>query len=139
MIYLTDEDLKADSFQRYIDESIGDFVEAKGKAEIVAISIAKTYLSGRYNTDAVFDQTSPIRNGLLTEILVKLTLGKIFGRNAARKLPGDIKEDYEWAIETLEKLNAGKLKIDLPGPVDENGNVKSTSMWGSNRNDNYFI
>ncbi|GLB51716.1 hypothetical protein NBRC110019_07550 [Neptunitalea chrysea] len=139
MIYLTNDDLKADSIQRYIDESTADYTDAIDKAEEKAISLAKTYLSGRYDVATIFDEDSPVIDGLLVDILVKITLHKIFGRNAARRLPTDIKEEYDWAVATLEKINSGKLTIQLPKATDESGNTKSTSMFGSNRNDNYFI
>lgn len=139
MIYLTNEDLYADTIQRFIDESLRDHPDAKEKAELTAISTAKSYLSRRYNTALIFDEETPIIDPVLVEILVKITLYKILGRNAARKVPTDVKDDFEWAIKQLEKLNAGRLKIELPPALDDQGEIKSTSMHGNNRNQNYYI
>lgn len=139
MIYITEDDLKTESFERFIAESTSDFPTVKDKAELQSIGIAKTLLKGRYDVGTIFDETTPIRDAFLVEIITKLTTCKIFGRNAARKLPTDIKEDFDWAMKQLEKINAGRLALDLPTTTPTSGAPDGNTLWGNNRNENFYI
>jgi len=137
MQYLTIEDLKTDSFERFIDESSKDFEAAIDKAEKRAIGKVKPYLRDNYDVGAIFDAEMPIRDEALVDILVILTLSKLHGRNSARKLPkGD---DVDDAMKELDKIAAGKITLELPLPVNEDGNVESTSIWGNLRNDDFYM
>ncbi|WP_166964634.1 DUF1320 family protein [Yeosuana marina] len=139
MIYITEDDLKTESFERFITESTSDFPTVKDKAELKSIGIAKTMLKGRYDVDTIFDETTPIKDEFLVEIITKLTTCKIFGRNAARKLPTDIKEDFDWAMKQLEKINAGRLVLELPLNSPTYGAPSGDTLWGNNKNENFYI
>lgn len=139
MIYITEDDLKTESFERFITESTSDFPTVKDKAELKSIGIAKTMLKGRYDVDTIFDETTPVKDEFLVEIITKLTCYKIFGRNAARKLPTDIKEDFDWAMKQLEKINAGRLVLELPTNTPTSGAPNSDTLWGNNKNENFYI
>lgn len=143
MIYLENSDLTADAYQRFITESQGDGEDVLNKCELRAIAMVKTYISSRYDVLDIFGdeelETEPLRNELLVEIISKITLYRLFGRNAARKLPADIKEDFEWALKMLEKIQTGRLQLDLPPALDEGGLPKSNSIWGNNSNQDFYI
>ncbi|CDF80581.1 conserved hypothetical protein (DUF1320), putati ve phage protein [Formosa agariphila KMM 3901] len=139
MIYITQDDLKTESFERFITESTSDFPTVIDKAEEKSIGIAKTLLKGRYDVVLIFDETTPVRDEFLVEIITKLTTCKIFGRNAARKLPTDLKDDYDWAMKQLEKINAGRLVLDLPLITSSSGAPTSDTIWGNNTNKNFYI
>ncbi|AOR29553.1 hypothetical protein FORMB_25360 [Formosa sp. Hel1_33_131] len=139
MIYLTDDDLLTDSFQRFIDESSKDNEDVVANAELKCIGIIKTMLKGRYNTELIFDETDPVRDEFLADILTKLTLHKIFGRNAARKVPTDVKDNYDWAMKQLGLLNAGKLQLELPSPTNTDGTASAAPMFGNNTNPDFYI
>ncbi|MRG45510.1 DUF1320 domain-containing protein [Chitinophaga sp. SYP-B3965] len=140
MIYINDTDLKADSFERFILESANDEPDTISKNELRSIEIIKTYLSGRYNTEKIFNPDNPLRNELLVDITCKIILYKIFRRNAARKLPADIKEDYTWAINQLEKINTGRIALhDLPIQESSPGKPVSSAIWGNNSNKDFYI
>lgn len=137
MIYLTLDDLKTDSFERFINESTQDFTASIDKAEKRAIGKVKPYLRDNYDVEAIFDVDMPIRDEALVDILVILTLSKIHGRNSARKYAD--KEDVDKAMKELDKIAAGKITLELPLPVDDDGNVESTSIWGNLTNDDFYI
>jgi len=139
MIYLSDEDLITDSAERFINDSIADFQQAKDKAEAKCIGIAKTMLRQRYDVDVIFDEAAPLRDEFLVEIITKLTLHKIFGRNAARKVPTDVKEDYDWAMKQLQLLNSGKVELNLPIPTNDDGTASAAPMFGNNTNEDFYI
>lgn len=139
MIYLTDNDLKRESFERFITDSTADFNEAKDSCELVAIGIVKTLLKGRYDVDIIFDEADPVRDEFLADIITKITIHKIFGRNAARKVPSDIKENYDAAMKSLKEINGGKVILDLPVNTDEDGNPTAKPMFGNNTNEDFYI
>lgn len=142
MTYLTPDDLTADAYQRFITESSGDGTDVIDKCEERAIALTQTYLT-RYSIIDIFGDPdlsiAPLRNELLVEIISKITLYRLFKRNAARKLPEDIKEDFDWALKMLEKIQTGRTPLDLPPALDESGNAKSYSIWGNNTNEDYYI
>ena len=141
MNYLTKDDLITSTFERFIDESSDDHDDILEKVETQNIELIKSYIGTRYNVLEIFSVAAPIRNTILVRILIKLVMFDIIRRNAARKVPTDYKEEYDKAIELLEKIATGRIKLDgLPGPVDENGNpVQSNSLWGNNTNKNFYI
>lgn len=136
MIYISKEDLETDIWERFIDESTGHDDNIIDRAERKAIDLCKTYLT-LYNTGLVFDEISPIRNEVLVDIISKLTTYNLIRRNAARKVPSDAKENWEWAMKQLEKIQSGRITLDLPPAVLPDG--KSDSMWGNNTNKDFYI
>lgn len=138
MIYLHKDDLITHSFERFIDESTKDFEQTLANVEAENIGIIKSYLGADYNVNEIF--SVPIKNPVLTRILSKLVLYDIIRRNAARKVPMDIEQNYKEAMETLEKIAFGKLILnDLPPAVNEDGEVLRDLNYGNNSNDNFYI
>lgn len=143
MIYLTDADLTDSAYQRFIDESKGDATAGSNvidNNEKKAIGMVKTYMTGRYDVDKIFKVGEVVRDELLAEIIAKITLYKLFGRNAGRKVSSDVKDDYDWALEELRRINSGRtILAGLPKPQDENGDDDITNMYGNNTNENFYI
>lgn len=152
MIYLEKTDLVTLSFERFIDESSGD-TPAEGEniqqvrdrildeIELKNIKLVSSYIGNKYDVELIFDEGEPVRNELLVNILVKLCLYDIIRRNAARKVPTDYKEEYDKAMELLEKIAYGKLPVTgLPVPTDDDGNaITSNTLWGNNSNKDFYI
>lgn len=141
MIYLEKDDLITDAFERFIDESSEDNETILNKAESRAIGMVKTLIGSRYDVDLIFNETEPVRNELLVQILSRIVIYRVIRRNAARKVPTDYKEDYDEALKWLQDIAIGKTPLDgLPVPTDESGNpTNSNSMFGNNKNPNYYI
>lgn len=144
MKYLTLDHLYTHAFERAIIESIADFEEAIDLIEEETIDIVKTYLARYYNVDLIFGET-PIKTGILSKIMTNIILYEAIRRNIYRKAKGKFEEDYKWAMEMLEKINAGKLSLhDLPernandGSSNPNGNGGNL-MFGNLSNNNFYI
>lgn len=135
MIYITENDLTADSFEQFINESSDDIEDTLDKNEARAIDLVKTYMSARYDVETIF--STPIRNEVLVDVISKITLYKIFRRNAPRKVSTNVKEDYDWALKMLEKIEAGRPI--LPLPLITTQPTSSASIWGNNRQNDYYI
>lgn len=141
MIYVTKDYLNTFAFERFIDESIQDYEQTLTNIEVSNIALIRTYIGGIYDADKIFNKEKPVENELLKKILAKLILYDAVRRNAARKVPSDYKEEYDWAIEQLENINSGKLDLEgLPPKTDESGNpVESTTLFGNLSNPNFYI
>lgn len=157
MIYITEEDLNTDSYQRLIENASSDINTTLSKTEARVIAIIKTYIADRYDVNSIFptrivniedDEDSEdeeviiggIRDEVLIDIISKKLLYRIFRRNAARKIPTDIREDYEDAIKTLEKIGRGEMILHgLPPSLDEQGQILSHSIWGNNTSTDHYI
>lgn len=141
MIYLSKENLISGAFERFIDESSEDHADVLDQVELQNIELVKGYIASRYGVAEIFSPLLPIKNVILERILTKLVLFDVIRRNAGRKVPTDYKEEYDKAIELLEKIATGRIKLEgLPGPKDDNGNpVESNSLWGNNTNKNFYI
>lgn len=141
MIYLSKENLISLSFERFIDESSEDNEQVLDTVELQNIELIKSYIGSRYDVDLIFSPPAPINNEILKRVLVKLVLYDITRRNAARKVPTDYIEEYDKAIELLEKIATGRITLfGVPFPTDENGNpTQSNSLWGNNTNSNFYI
>lgn len=144
MIFLTDIDLQSHAFQRFINESKGDenisANEVIDTLEKQNIDLIKMKLNGRYDVAAIFAHTGAGRHFLIVKILTNLVLYDLFRRNAARKVPEDIQENYEWAMKLLENIKAGKEQpVGLDIIKDAEGEPVPTVIWGNNSNKNYYI
>ncbi|MFA9212489.1 MAG: phage protein Gp36 family protein [Candidatus Methylacidiphilales bacterium] len=138
MIYLTDEDLNLESFERFINESTANDDTVKNKAETAIIGIVKTFLNN-YDVVDIFNPSEPIRDEYLASIMATMVVHKLLGRNAARKLNQDGKDDYNNCIKQLTAIQTGKVILDLPPKLDDAGNSTEPIMWGNNTNQDFYI
>lgn len=143
--FLRESDLKTHAFWALVAPSIADHEVGVTSIEAQNIAIIRSKLKARYDVDAIFSIEPPEeededeRNPLIVRVLTKLVLYDIFRRNAARKIPEDIKEEYKWAMQWLDNVNAGIEQPDLPPVTDDNGNPIPILIYGNNRNDNFYI
>ncbi|UGU15205.1 DUF1320 family protein [Sinomicrobium kalidii] len=140
MTYLDPTYIQTHIFQRLLVESTADFTDMLDNAEAEQIAVIKSYLSHRYDVNRIFNPDQPVENELLKRILTKLLIYDAVRRNAARKVPADFKDEQEWAMNTLEKLNTGKIILDnLPPAIDDNGNPLLNTIWGHNSNPDFYL
>lgn len=140
MIYLEKEYLQTHIFERLLEESSGDYMDMLDNAEAEQIGVIKSMLAGRYDVSLIFNEDAPIINEVLKRILSKLVIYDAVRRNAARKVPTDYKEEYEWAMDMLEKLSTGKVVLDdLPKPPLNPDGTSKTTLWGNLTDKNFYI
>lgn len=114
------------------DTTILDEIEAR------TIDLVISYIGGRYNTSMIFADT-PIRNGVIVEIISQIVIYRIVRRNAARKVPEDFVDIYKDALKQLEKIQSGSQFLEnLPTITAADGTTASL-VYGSNRNSDFFI
>lgn len=141
MIYITKEDLIDIIQENLLDDSIQLNDNIIDSIEEKAIAMAVSYISGRYQTNKIFDTNAPIRHPLLVQAISMITVYRIVRRNAARKVPEDYRLIYDEALKILENIQAGKQRLDtLPeiSKIDNQGNPTNL-MWGNATNRDNFI
>lgn len=139
MFYLTKDDLIVVSFERFIDDSASDHEPILEELEKRGIAYLKSVLGTRYDVEAIFDESEPIRDELIVQILAKWVIFHLFRRNAARKISTEIKEDYESGMKTLNSVATGVIRLSgLPSPSSQSG-VPSNTIFGNLTNKNFYI
>lgn len=139
--FLTEADLQSHIIDQFLHERGAEpRTQILEDLELQNIEIIKTKLKGRFDVDAIFNTTGTDRHYLIIRILVKLVLYDLIRRNAARKVPTDYVNEWEWAMKTLEKIKAGKDVPDgLPLPTNENGETVNRIIYGNNKNTDFYL
>lgn len=94
----------------------------------------KAYLNGRYDTTAIFAATGASRNKFLLRIGTTITLYYIYLVHNPRKLHQSLVNEYEHAIEILEKIQKGTVNpegLPVPDTGDDNSGNGAPVQWGS--------
>lgn len=146
MKYINKEDLIAVIQEKLILESVAmspgvelDNNELLNNIEQKAIDFAISYISGTYDTNTIFDEVTPIRNGVLVQAIASIMVYRSVRRNAARKVPEDYLQLYTDAKKDLERIQSGAMNlINCPKLTKEDGTTTSP-VYGNNTNDNFFI
>ena len=138
MIYIKQEDIKANIQETMLQASIEKDSGILDTLEAQTIDEVKSYIGARYDTSKIFGNP-PIINGMLVRIIVSLVTYRAIRRNAARKVPDDYTEMKDWAYEVLENIRDGIMPLpDVPQAVDPETGEK-LSLFGSNRKPEYFL
>jgi len=136
MEFLTKTDLESQLFEDFIDDSTADEILVLDAVESQMIALVKSKLRQRYNVVEIFSKTAADRNQLIVQVLVMLVNYKIIRRNAARKVPSDIKEEWLWANKWLNDVRDGIEMPDLPVVTDT---AHQEVYSGNTRNNNWFL
>lgn len=145
MRYISKDDIVSLIQERLMRESIAteapvEIAESEllNDIENKAIDLAISYISGKYDCDKIF-ANPPIRNGVLVQVIASIVVYRSVRRNAARKVPEDYIALYNEAIKTLEKMQAGSVKlVNCPLLMKEDGS-KASPLFGNNTNNDFFI
>lgn len=99
-----------------------------------AISEVKSYLSSRYDCDALFSAQGEKRNALVLMMTLDIAIYHIFCVHNPQKLSQTRVDRYNRAIEWLKAVAASKISIpDAPLLPDETRRQNATSLMASNR------
>lgn len=105
-------------------------------AERMAIDQIKSYLSGRYDVEAIFSATGEERNHFLLMIAIDITLYHLWSKRAPRKIPELRAQRYQDAIDWLKAVGEGTMTTDLPQLQGDDffGSFKISSKYQPNDN-----
>lgn len=105
-------------------------------AERMAIDQIKSYLSGRYDVEAIFSATGEKRNHFLLMIAIDIALYHLWSKRAPRKIPELRAQRYQYAIDWLKAVGEGTMTTDLPQLQGDDffGSFKISSKYQPNDN-----
>ena len=141
MKYIQDSDLTSVIQKRFLDDSTANIAGDNSildNLELKAIDYVISYISGRYKTDIIFDEASPLRTGVLLQIIAQIVVYRAVKRNAARKVPEDYVTLMSDSTKQLERIQSGAMA--LPGlPLVTSSDGTRPLMYGNNKNLDFFI
>lgn len=114
MIFLTRPDLESQIFDDYIEDNTEGNDEILNSIEKSNIALVKSKLNKRFDVEAIFNASGNDRSDLIVKYLGYLVLYDLVRRNAARKIPSDVKDDYKTAMCWLNDVRNGDETPDLP-------------------------
>lgn len=98
--------------------------------ELISIETIKSYIGHYYDTDLEFSKTIN-RNAYLVSLTLDIFLYNLATRLTPTQIPSTKQERYSDVIKTLEKINQGKIVINL-AKRDINVEPDSEYRFGSN-------
>lgn len=135
--FLTKDDyltrIDADILDRILDTAEDEAAaeDLLDKAEEQAIAFITSFLSSRYDTDAVFEAAGDERNPILVMYTADIALFYLYLRVAPEAIPEPRIAAYEIAEKWLAKVQAEKVNpAGLPKPDDGS---KDYVRFGGNR------
>ena len=139
MKYINKDDLTACIQARLLDECVQQDEGLLDRLENDAIGLVAGYITGRYDTAAVFGGDPPLRHGVLVQVIGMIVTYRLVRRNAARKVPEDYSDMYDEALQLLGKIQGGSLVLEgLPQATAPDGST-APLMYGNNVNRDYFM
>jgi phage gp36-like protein len=109
------------------DASIIEICEERAIAEM------KSYLSARYDVDALFGATGDQRNTLVLMMAIDISIYHIFCIHNPQKLSKIRVDRYERAVEWLKAVAACKVSVDGAPLLPEDTRAKNApSLMNSN-------
>jgi len=145
MKYINTDDLISIIQERLINESVAlsevtnlDENTILNDIEKKTIDLVISYISGIYDYAKIFADV-PIRNGVLVQVISAIVVYRSVKRNAARKVPDDLKDLYTDSIKNLEKIQSGAMNLVNCPKLTKDDGTSASPLYGNNTNDNYFI
>lgn len=142
MKYIDETDLASVIQERFLDESTANIA---GNADILddieskAIEYVISYITGRYKTDLIFAEPTPLASGILKQIIAQIVVYRAVKRNAARKVPEDYVTLMSDATKQLERIQSGAMSlVSMPLQTDSSGN-STPVLFGNTTNSSNFI
>lgn len=108
MAFITKPELKSASVTVVVNKAINDDDTIVDIIIDETEDVMRSYLSGRFDVNAIFSATNTDRNGVVVKHFKKIVVHEIYKRKT-----GEINEttqaDYDEAMTWLEGVSAGKI------------------------------
>lgn len=100
--------------------------------------VMRSYLSGRFDTDIIFDAADDERNGVVVKHFKKIVIHEIYKRKTG-ELNEVTQTDYDEAMTWLEGVSSGKIDAgNLPPKAEEAVGDGFIKFGGNTRYDSQF-
>lgn len=136
-MFLTKAELKTVSVPQVVDKAINNDVTIVEDIITESIAIMISYLSGRFDTDAIFSAADNDRDRVVLKYLKDIVIHEIYTRKTD-DFHQVTKSRYDEAMLWLEKVASGKIPAaHLPVEVLEEGEDRTGDgfiKYGGNTN-----
>lgn len=113
------EDYDASIHREILDALVREDNSVIEICEDRAIEEMRSYLSRRYDSDAVFSASGDKRNALVLMMAIDIAVYHIFCLANPLKLSQMRKDRYERAREWLKQVAAGEISVEIPRLPDD--------------------
>jgi len=136
-MFLTTADYTALIDSETLDYVIGSTVATREQAEKFAQAEIISYLSNKYDTEAIFAATTTDRSQIIIMRMIDIALYNLFATQPD-KMGFEIRElRYANAIDWLKQVAKGIITPELPPKINtETGIVETIVSWGSMKKNN---
>lgn len=110
--FIQDTDYKASIHDEIVTALVRDDREVVEICEDRAIAEMRSYLSGRYDCEAIFNATGSDRHPLILMVALDITIFHLFCVHNPQKLSQIRKDRYDRAIEWLLAVSKNKANIE---------------------------
>lgn len=137
-MYLSTEELKSAIYNDKIAYITEDDASITEQAVAAAIEEVRSYLSTRYDAEAVFTAEGAERNALVLETVKVLAVWQIIKLCNSEMIYEQWRERYDRSIKFLVGVADGKITPSLP-VIKRGGQTAITSRFGSNTKFNHHL
>lgn len=133
--FLTTDDLLTQLFETYLDDSVQEDLAALDNIELQQIAFMKSKLRSRFDVAVLFSAAEYEDKPVIKQVLTALVNYFVVKRNAARKIPSDFKDNYNWAIKWLDGVRDSIESPALPLQAVE----RKAVLWGNSKNEDLYL
>lgn len=137
-MYLSTEELKSAIYNDKIAYITEDDTSITEQAVAAAIEEVRSYLSTRYDAEAVFAAEGAERNALVLETVKVVAVWQIIKLCNSEMIYEQWRERYDRSIKFLVGVADGKITPSLP-VIKRGGQPSITSRFGSNTKFNHHL
>lgn len=136
MSFLVSTDYDAGIYSEILTAITRSNPAVQADAESSAVSEMKSYLSSRYDTDAIFEATGTNRSNIILMFCRDIAIYHMHVVANPRGVPDIRQKRYDAAIDWLKQVSRAKINPDLPVLTDGS---KDYILSGSNtKRENHF-
>jgi phage gp36-like protein len=130
-MFITTEELKSVAYSYQLQQIVENDETIIQMAIDAAIEEARSYLTARYDCNAIFSATGGDRNPLILELCKDIALWYIVRLSNVDMLYENVKERYDRAIDYFNRVAKSLISPNLPQSTDEHGNSQYPMRFGS--------
>lgn len=131
MAYITKQDLTVNIRTYRINQIIDGDDTIIENASMEAEAMIIDALTGKYDTTNIFNKTGAGRDKNILSWAKYIVLYKIYERIPDENVPERVIKNYDDTFDFLMKIAEGRVSVSLPRIVDQKGEKKTKTRWGS--------
>jgi phage gp36-like protein len=129
--WISQTDYKAMVRDTHLAQIIDEDNTLLDNVELTAIQVVKDALHQWYDTTAIFGTSGANRPRQVLRWCIVLAVYYLYERVPDKLVPQRVTDNYTQAIDMLRDISDGKVSLDLPLRVNDEGENVVKFRWGS--------